>query len=152
MLIAQLCLTLQSHGQLLASLPCPWNFPGKNTRVGCHSLLQGIFPTQGSNTGLLHCRQILYHLNHQRSLVNLLWNQPYLSLPMFQTGLYDNNPRKTCNAAVCARVPTEHTSNFGKTSQERARDLGRSKIICDTLRTIFKLGEKSIKDASESLP
>lgn len=71
---------------------------------------------------------------------------------MFQTGLYDNNPRKTCNAAVCARVPTEHTSNFGKTSQERARDLGRSTIICDTLRTIFKLGEKSIKDASESLP
>ena len=43
---------------------CPWNSPGKNTRVGCHALLQGIFPTQGSNPGLLHCRQILYHLNH----------------------------------------------------------------------------------------
>ena len=36
--------------------------PGKNTRVGCHSLLQGIFPNQGLNLGLLHCRQILYHL------------------------------------------------------------------------------------------
>ena len=35
----------------------------KNTGVGCHSLLQGIFPTQGSNLGLLHCRQILYHLS-----------------------------------------------------------------------------------------
>ena len=35
--------------------------PGKNTGVGCHALLQGIFPTQGSNWGLLHCRQILYH-------------------------------------------------------------------------------------------
>ena len=45
----------------------PWNFPGKNTGVGCHSLLQGIFLTQGSNPGLLHCRQILYHLSHQRS-------------------------------------------------------------------------------------
>ena len=33
---------------------CPWNFPGKNTGVGCHVLLQGIFPTQGSNLGLLH--------------------------------------------------------------------------------------------------
>ena len=32
-----------------------------NTRVGCHALLQGIFPTQGSNPGLVHCRQILYH-------------------------------------------------------------------------------------------
>ena len=36
--------------------------PGKNTRVGCHALLQGIFPTQGWNPGLPHCRQILYQL------------------------------------------------------------------------------------------
>ena len=42
---------------------CPWNSPGKNTGRGCHSLLQGIFPTQGLN---LHCRQILYRLSHQR--------------------------------------------------------------------------------------
>ena len=34
-------------------LPCPWDSPGKNTGVGCHFLLQGIFPTQGSNPGLL---------------------------------------------------------------------------------------------------
>ena len=40
---------------------CPWNFPGKSTGVGCHFLLQGIFLTQGSNPGLLHCTQILYH-------------------------------------------------------------------------------------------
>jgi len=46
---------------------CPWNSPRKNTGVGCHSLLQGIFPTQGSNPGLQHCRQILYHLSHQES-------------------------------------------------------------------------------------
>ena len=45
----------------------PWNFPGKNTGVGTHSLLQGIFPTQGSNLGLLHCRQIPYHLSPQGS-------------------------------------------------------------------------------------
>ena len=38
--------------------------PGKNAGVGCHFLLQGIFPTQGSNPGLPHCRQILYHLSH----------------------------------------------------------------------------------------
>ena len=43
------------------------NSPGKNTGVGSHSLLQGIFPTQGWNLGLLHCRQILYHLSHQEA-------------------------------------------------------------------------------------
>ena len=48
-------------------LPHPWNSPGKNTGVCCHFLLQGIFPTQGSNPSLLHCLQILYHLSHQRS-------------------------------------------------------------------------------------
>ena len=45
--------------------PRPWNSPGKNTGVGSHSLLQGIFSTQGSNPGLPHCRQILYQLSHQ---------------------------------------------------------------------------------------
>ena len=41
--------------------------PGKNTGVGSHALLQGIFPIKGSNLGLLCCRQVLYHLNHQGS-------------------------------------------------------------------------------------
>ena len=45
--------------------PCPWDFPGKSTGVGCHFLLQGTFPTQGSNPALPHCRQMLYHLSHQ---------------------------------------------------------------------------------------
>ena len=48
--------------------------PGKNTRVGCHALLQGIFPTQGSNPGLPHCGQMLYPLSHQGSIKNLLAN------------------------------------------------------------------------------
>ena len=59
--------SLLPHGLLPARLLCPWNFPGKNTGVGHHFLLQGIFPTHGSNTGLLHCRQILYRLSCQRS-------------------------------------------------------------------------------------
>ena len=45
-----------------------WNSPGKNIGVGCHALFQGIFPTQGLNSGLLRYRQILYCLNHQGSL------------------------------------------------------------------------------------
>ena len=47
--------------------------PGKNTGVGCHTLLQGIFLTEGLNPGFPHCRQILYHLSHQGSLRILEW-------------------------------------------------------------------------------
>ena len=54
--------SLWCHG-----LYSPWNSPGQNTGVGSHSLLQEIFPTQGSNPGLPHCRQILYQLSHQGS-------------------------------------------------------------------------------------
>ena len=43
----------------------PWNSPGQNTGVGSLSLLQGIFPTQKSNQGLLYCRQILYQLSYE---------------------------------------------------------------------------------------
>ena len=54
--------SLQPHG-----LYSPWNSPGQNTGVGSLSLLQGIFPTQGLNPGLPHCRQILYQLSHKGS-------------------------------------------------------------------------------------
>ena len=53
--------SLWPHGLRPVRLLCPWNSPGKNTGVGCHSLLQEIFLTQGSNPCLLHCRWILYH-------------------------------------------------------------------------------------------
>ena len=46
---------------------------GQNTGVGSHSVLWGIFPIQGLNSGLLHCRQILHHLSHQRSPGILEW-------------------------------------------------------------------------------
>ena len=60
--------SLWAHGLQPASLLCSWNSPGKNPRIGCHALLQGIFPTQGSNTGLPHCRQIFFYwLSHQES-------------------------------------------------------------------------------------
>ena len=50
----------QPYGLWPARLLCPWDSPGKNTIVGCHFLLQGIFPTQGLNLLLLQCKQILY--------------------------------------------------------------------------------------------
>ena len=55
-LVAQLCLTLRPHGLQPTRLLCPWNSPGKNPGVDCHSLLQRIFLTQGLNPGLLHRR------------------------------------------------------------------------------------------------
>ena len=57
--------SMRPHRLKPTRLLCPWDFPGKSTGVGCHFLLQRIFPTQGSNLGLLHCRQMLYHLSHQ---------------------------------------------------------------------------------------
>ena len=69
---AVLCLVVQSCPTLWNSMDCSLkgssvygDSPGKNTGVGCHALLQGIFPTQKLNPGLLHWRQILYHLSHQ---------------------------------------------------------------------------------------
>ena len=60
--------SLRPHG-----LYSPWNSPGQNTGVGSLSLLQQIFPTQGSNPGLLHCRWILYQLKHKGSPRILEW-------------------------------------------------------------------------------
>ena len=78
MLVTQLCPTLcDPCGLQFARLLCLWNSPGKNTGMGCHSLLKGIFPSQGSNPGVLHCRQILYCLSHQGSpyikRIGLIW-------------------------------------------------------------------------------
>ena len=60
--------SLQPHG-----LHSPWNSPGQKTGAGSRSLLQGIFPTQGSNPGLPHCRGIFYPLSHQGSPRILEW-------------------------------------------------------------------------------
>ena len=71
---AVLCLVAQSSPTLCDPMDCSspgssvhWDSPGKNTGVGCHALLQGIFSTQKSNPGLPHCRWILYQLNYQGS-------------------------------------------------------------------------------------
>ena len=64
--------SLWPDGLQPTKLLCPWNLPGKNTGVGCHFFLHGIFLTQGSNQGLLHCRQILYHLSPRETLAHKL--------------------------------------------------------------------------------
>ena len=59
--------SLRPHGLQPLGSSVHGNSPGKNTGVGCHALLQEIFPTQGLNPGLPSCRQILYHLSQQES-------------------------------------------------------------------------------------
>ena len=59
-----MCDSLHPYGLYSATLLSPWDSPGKNTGMGCHALLLGIFLTQGLNPSLLHCRRILYLLNH----------------------------------------------------------------------------------------
>ena len=67
-LVAQSCPTLCDPRDCnLPGSSVHGNSAGKNTGVGCHALLQGIFPTQGLNPGLLHCMWILYWLSHQGS-------------------------------------------------------------------------------------
>ena len=76
----------------------PWNSLGKNTGVGCHSLLRGIFPIQGSNPGLPPCRQILCHLSYPGSpppvtdwgkttILNFVWIIPSFSLEFYHSGM-----------------------------------------------------------------
>ena len=77
---AVLCLAVQSHPTFCNLMDCSLpgssvhgDSPGKNTGVGYHVLLQATFPTQGSNLGLPHCRQILYQLSHQGNPRILGW-------------------------------------------------------------------------------
>ena len=66
-LVAKSCLTLATPWTVAHQVPLPWDVSGKNTGVDCPLLLQGIFPTQEVNPGLLHCRQILYRLSYEGS-------------------------------------------------------------------------------------
>ena len=83
--------SLWPHGLQPTRLLCSWDSPGKNTGEGCHTLLQGIFPTQGLNPRLPHCGQILFCLNHQGSPRKLeLVTYPFSrgsSWPRHQTGV-----------------------------------------------------------------
>ena len=108
---------------------CPWNFPGKNTGVGCHFLPQGIFLTQGSNPYLQHCRWILHHWATREAQVNyvymsqsclILWDPMYCSPPgsvlhgIFQTIIlewvaisYPRGSSGTCNQACTSHIGRE---------------------------------------------
>ena len=88
-LVAQLCPTLCNPKDCsLPSSSVHGDSPGKNTGVDCHALFQGIFPTQGSSPGLLHCRWNLYHISHQGSPLY----QQFLHFPHLYGILFFSSP------------------------------------------------------------
>ena len=105
--------SLQPH-----RLYSPWNSPGQDSGVGSLSLLQGIFPTQGSNPGLLHCRRILYHLSHRGS-PQVCLHTSVVSDSMWHCGLqsarllcpWDSPGKNTGVGWLCP--PTEDLPNPG---------------------------------------
>ena len=125
-LCTMLCLAVQLCPTLWDSMDCSppdssvhGDSPGKNTGVGCQALLQGIFPTQGSNSGLPHCRRILHHLSHQASPWILEWvaypfskgfSWPGIEL-RYSTTQADSSP------AELPGEPTSHSTR-SQTSQE----------------------------------
>ena len=83
------------------SLPgssCPWDFPGKNTEVCCHFLLQGIFPTKALNSGLPHCLPILYRLTHNN--------------------YFEGYPLRQCTCSILEISPTNLSIQGGSSLQQ----------------------------------
>ena len=105
-LLIQLCPTL--CGPMDCSLPgssIHGDSPGKNTRVDCHDLLQGIFPTQGLNPGLPHCRQILYHLNNQ-------WNPSPVQWHINRTSTFGEDKEENLQNTLAALVELDSLGIF----------------------------------------
>ena len=95
LIIAQSCPTLYDPINYRSGSSVHGILQVKNMGVACHALLQGIFPTQGSNPCLPHCRQILYHLSHQGSPSILEW----VTYPFFRGSSWPGNQtRVSCIA------------------------------------------------------
>ena len=100
------------------SLPGSPVHPGRNTGVGCHFLLQGMFLTQGLNPGLLHCRQTPYHLSHQGSSISL-WRKQTENIASSQiVAPYDR---------ILCSYQQEHSYSFCTNMERVLRSVGREK-------------------------
>ena len=129
--------SLRPRGLQLTRVLCPRGFSRQEYGVGCHALLQGIFPTQGSNPGLMHCRQILYLLSHQESPRILEWvAYPFSSgssRPRNQTGV-------SCIAGgflqrEACKLQLEKSPHAGTKTQHspKYQSISRLLIIPDTM-------------------
>ena len=129
-LVAQLCLTLCDPVDCSPSgSSVHGDSPGKNTGVGCQAPLQGIFSTQGLNPGLLHCRQILYCLSHQRSPRILGW----VAYPFSRGSSWPSNCTRICFQADS--LPSEPLGKPFLPSVQFSRS-----VVSDSLRPRESLG------------
>ena len=101
----------------------PWNSPGQNTGAGSLSFLQGIFPTQGSNSGLLHCRWILCQLSHQGNPQGSISSVQSLSCVRLFATPWDY----TVHGTLQARIPEWIAIPFSRGSSQ-SRD--RTQVSC----------------------
>ena len=102
----------------------PWDSPGQNTGVGSLSLLQGIFPTQGSNPNLPHCRQILYQLNHKGSPRVLDW----VAYPFSSRS---SQPR---NRTEVSQIAGRFFTSWATTETQRTCGISESCSVSDSLQ------------------
>ena len=134
------CLVAQSCPTLCDTMDCSppgssvdGDSPGKNTGVGCHALLQGIFLTQGLNPGLPHCRQILYCLSHQGSHRVSMW-------PTNSTSRYNSRKmnlgsvgkESACNAGDLGSIP-----GLGRSPGEGNSYLLQSSGLQNSMKFLF---------------
>ena len=127
-LVAQSCLTLSDPmDRSPPGSSVRGNSPGKNSGGGCHVLLQGSFLTQGSNWGLPHCRQILYHLSHQGS-PNQLYSNIKKNKKCFSSQPRAQDPRgkrelplefSACVTTVQAKIPGKKLKPLVDLGRER---------------------------------
>ena len=128
-----------SHVQLCATPlavarqdPLSMEFSGKNTGVGYHSLLQGIFPTQGWNQGLLHCKRILDHLSRSR-LIFLLFHL-FVKISIFVCLFFHLGYGQGSYDGVRGSVVLKHGLEVTGQPRKLARaDLSRQGLLCVSL-------------------
>ena len=125
-----------SHIRLFATpckptrLLCPWNFPGKSTGVGCHFLVQGIFPTQGSNPGLLHCQVVSLPLSHQACVPR-------------------RTESKVSKGCLCVGVDSSVTYTIQKVEAPKLSFYGliyKQNMMCTNHEMLFTLNEEGKSD------
>ena len=118
--------SFRPHGLQPTTLLCPWNASGKNTGVGCHSLLQGIFLIQGSNPGLRHCRQILYHLSHFNESEET--RSMEFSRPEYWSGQLFPSPENLPNPGIEPRSPALQVDSLPSESLGKPKNTGVSSL------------------------
>ena len=139
MLLICHCLRSWRFKSIAVRLLCPWDSPGKNTGVGCHFLLQGIFPTQESNPCLLYCRWILYH-SATRECAKIKWNlkkkkeKNKVIQGLVKYWWIDNEESQSCSLSVVHLCPFSLQLNFNSCRSLSLTRTERGELCCSIPR------------------